>query len=342
MRFGKIDNFILFGGSQRLINFITIAKNLGFKKILVFSAPRLLSSRLSGYDMSLESCLKLKKIKYFSIEDINRFNIDKYIDGKTLGISFGAPWIFSNNFIRKFRGRLLNGHGTRLPKNRGGGGFSWQIMCGEKEGCHLFHLINEGIDTGDKIFFREFTFPKKCRIPQDYQDFFVSRETAFFRNFLKKIKSNYDFKQTAQEEKLSTYFPRLSSINHGFIDWSWKAQEIERFICAFDFPYSGASTFLDGRKVFLRGARKSKKEGYFHPFLRGLVYRKNKNFLFVAVSDGAILINQVYDEKGNDLLPVVKVGHRFVTPNNFLDKALLFRAVYDARGLKGRHHGFKE
>ena len=54
------------------------------------------------------------------------------ISNKTIGLSFGAAWIFKKQFINRFHGKLLNLHGSRLPQNRGGGGFSWRIMRGER------------------------------------------------------------------------------------------------------------------------------------------------------------------------------------------------------------------
>lgn len=331
MQFGEIDNLILFGGGQRLVNLISVAKRY---KLMVISATRLLKSKLDSEGMDVESFLKENKIRYFEVDDINSVRIDPFINENTLGISLGAPWIFSIDFINKFKGRLINGHGRKLPQNRGGGGYSWQIMRGENFGYHLFHLVDKGIDTGSIIFFDEFLFPPTCRTPKDYEDFFAKTEVEFFKEFFKRIESNFDFKEIVQQEYFSTYFPRLSTLHHGFINWNWRAQDIERFICAFDLPYKGASTFIEGKRVFLRGVTKDTSDGYFHPFMNGLIYRKTNNSLFVAVSDGTILVEEAYNEEGRDVFDKIRVGHRFVTPIKFLEEALLFYAVYDTKGLK--------
>ena len=42
---------------------------------------------------------------------------------------------------------LINFHGTRLPLDAGGGGFSWKIMREDRIDNQLVHLIDEGIDT---------------------------------------------------------------------------------------------------------------------------------------------------------------------------------------------------
>ena len=49
-----------------------------------------------------------------------------------------------------FKNKLFNLHSTGLPQNRGGGGFSWQIMMGVKS-VTARHLVDNGIDTGPII-----------------------------------------------------------------------------------------------------------------------------------------------------------------------------------------------
>lgn len=331
MIFGKIDNFILFGGGQRLVNFITAANGY---RIFVLSAPRLLSSRLDHEDITVEGYFQREDIPYASVETLDEFDSDVYINEHTLGISFGAPWIFRKKFIAKFQGRLINGHGTQLPKNRGGATFSWQIMRGDRSGAYLFHLIDEGIDTGNIITKRTFEFPTSCRTPKDFRDFYIYGEHAFFEEFLTKLAAGEEFEEVIQDESQSTYFPRLSTRHQGCINWQWSAQEIERFICAFDEPYEGASTFFDGTRVFLKGASVQYEEGTFHPAMSGLIYRKYGSKVYVAVRDGSIVIDSVADENGSCIFDHIRTGERFFTPSNVLDAAYTFKAVYDARGLK--------
>lgn len=333
MRLGQIDNLILFGGGQRLANFILCAHRAGFSEIVVFSGKRHLQENLRDHRMSLEDYFKKHKIKYFEAENIALSEVDLYLNQNSLGVSFGAPWIFTMPLIKKFKGRLINAHGMNLPRNRGGGGFSWQIMSGDKNGSCLFHLIDEGIDSGDIVCSYNFLFPRSCRIPEDYQKFFEETEIKFLKGFLKKIKINYNFKIAKQDEYKSSYFPRLSTAFHGFVNWDWEAQDIERFICAFDRPYQGASTFVNGNRVFLKGVKKFVKSKDFHPFMSGLIYRKT-NKLFVAVRGGSLLIDEVYKENGSNIALTLKVGYRFITPSKYLEEALSFRAVYDAKGLR--------
>lgn len=338
MRFGKIKHFMLLGGGPLLM-----AMALKLKKdksaVDVITSPRHAAELIwfGGKALSLENILKENTVPYRISSDINTDqNFLNHISSSTLGISFGAAWIFKPSLIGKFAGRLINCHGTCLPGDRGGGGFSWRILRGDRKGCHLFHLVDEGIDTGHIIFARKFVFPKACRIPQDYQNFFEKQAVGFFSAFLRKVKSDAAFSPVRQNEEKSSYFPRLSTQQHAFIDWSWPVQDIERFVCAFSRPYQGASSFWNGKRIFFHAVKTHLGKMSFHPFMKGLVYRKTSQ-LYIAAIGGALTVKEIYDEEGRDILSKIKVGDRFVTPSANLEQALSFRAVYDAQGLRSEN-----
>ncbi len=331
MRFGHIDTIILFGGGQRLVNFLSLAKNY---KTIVLSAPRLLNISLDQEAVTVEQYFMKHGIGYYCVEDLNNFDINPYINAHTLGISFGAPWIFKPEFINKFKGRLINAHGARLPKNRGAATFSWQIMRRDHGGCHLFHIVDGGIDTGTIIFKNEFDFPETCRTPKDYKNFFMAGEMEFFKEFMRKLEREEDFEEIPQDEEKSTYFPRLSTAHHGWIDWSWRTKDIVQFISAFDNPHEGASTFLNGKRVFIKDAAVDMSEGGFHPFMAGLIIRTVPGSILVAVKDGGIMLRSLRDEHGTDIMNAIRPGHRLATPISHLDAARAFTAVYTPQGLK--------
>ncbi len=330
MQFGDIKRFILFGGGPRLLRFMEVAR--GFSSFVV-SAPRLIEAPLKDGRTVSEHLTELE-VPFVNIEKLSAFDLNAHVDQHTLGVSFGAPWIFKKEFIDQFGGRLINGHGTRLPKNRGGASFSWQIMRGDRTGACLFHLIDGGIDTGAIVQKEDYTFPESCRTPQDYKSHHEQVEVAFFETFLRRLAVNFDFPLTLQDETQSTYFPRLSTRHHGWIDWSWSVDDLERFICAYDSPHDGGSTLWRGQRVFLRGATSTIEESSFHPFMSGLVYRTLPGSIFVAAKDGAIVVHDLKNENGESLLGSVRVGDRFQTPARELDAAREFKAVYTPGGLK--------
>ncbi len=334
MKFGKIDNFIIFGGNRTLAGFSKMMKENGYK-FVVFSSERHLSDEIE-HRVKLKDFLKSNGIKYYCSDDINKDNrVDKFITKGTFALSFDAAWIFKKEFIEKFKGKFLNSHGARLPQYRGGGGYSWQIMRKNRCGYSLLHKIDPGIDTGDIVKFREFIFPPTCNTPNEYFDVSYENDMIMLNEFIEELIKGKDFKTVSQQEYFSIYFPRLNTKKHGFINWNMNTEEIELFICAFDDPYPGASTFINGKRVFLKKVYTEFSDGPFHPFQSGLVYRKSKDALFVATRNGTLIVKEIIYEDSSSAMGDIKLGDRFYTPQKHIEESMLFRAVYTSKGLKG-------
>lgn len=338
MRFGRIDNIILFGGSPLLAEFAKSLKKSGKYRVTCFSCGRQLNEIIGKKGETLKSELRKNKVTFYDSPDICRDRrLNDLITGRTLGLGFGEPWNFDRKTIDKFGGKLLDFMGIPLPKYRGGAHYTWQIMRKDREGCCNLQVINEDMiqgvfDSGKIVKSKRYFFPASAKIPQDYFDAAVRREVAFLREFLKEIGENKVFKLKKIKEKESMYFPRLYTLKHGFIDWNWKNSEIATFIRAFDDPYKGASTFLGGKRVYLKNACAEKKDGNFHPFQYGLVYRKYKNTVFVAARDGGVAVKKITGNNGKNVMNAVRTGGRFFTPRGFLEESMLYRASYDTKG----------
>lgn len=336
MKFGKIDKLIMLGGRQLLADSVLAAIRESFE-VLVVTSKRQLTEEVDykRKRIDFKSWLTKNKIAYFASRDINTDNtIIREITAKTLALSIAAAWIFKKDFIDRFNGRLVNSHGTRLPQNRGGGGFSWQILRRNRLGFAVIHQVDPGIDTGNIIKCKEFIYPDYCRTPRDFEEFYWEKNRALIYEFISEIKTGKELELIKQQEYFSTLWPRLATDIHGFIDWSWPLADIESFICAFDDPYKGASAHINGKRVFLKKACTDFNDGGFHPFQTGIVYRKTSGALFIATKEGALLIKQVSDENGKNMFDQINLGDRFYTPQEYLEKAKSFRAVYTPEGLR--------
>ena len=331
MNFGKINKIILFGGGQIIVRFASILDKYELESLIITSNRH--AKEITGGTSTFEELLRKDNRRFIITSDINESKVITEITNETLGISSGAAWLFNAEFINLFEGRLLNAHGSRLPHDRGAGGFSWRIMRRESLGAILLHKIDPGVDTGEIIKYEEYVFPGACRKPIDYQRYNVQKYIEFLEEFIKEILSGKDFNLIPQQESFSIYFPRLSTDAHGFIDWSWTAEEIESFVCAFDSPYKGASTFIDGTRVRLKDCQLTKSDGTFHPFQFGIIYRITEYGLFVAAKGGSLIIGRVENEEGKSILERMRLGDRFYTPVDNIEKAKTFRAVYTPEGL---------
>ena len=245
---------------------------------------------------------------------------------------------FSKDIIDLFAGRLLDFMGIRLPQYRGGAHYSWQILRGNRIGCCNLQIINEDMiqgvfDSGEIVKSREYFFPPSTRIPEDYFKFAVVQENLFLQEFLEEVENGKDFELSKVQENFSMYFPRLNTIKHGFIDWRWDTKYIECFICAFDEPYAGASTFIANNKVHLKNCVAEFNEGSFHPFQVGLIYKIYNGALFIATKSGTLIVHKVMDEKGKNIIRNLLIGQRFFTPINYLEEAMTTSVEYSPDGI---------
>jgi methionyl-tRNA formyltransferase len=335
---GPVRGLVLLGGGRLLRKLSLWALSAGLP-IRVITSPRHAEEIIDGSNLIL-FCEK-NKIEHLTVEQISDESVLSFLSGTTefFYLSLGAAWIFNKKLISSvFNDRLYNLHGTRLPQNRGGGGFSWQIMMGNRFGFCVLHRVDGGVDTGDIVATEEFLYPPTARVPSDYEKIYLLKNFQFIVNFIDSHRASaHPLASTKQSEWFSTYWPRLNTELNGYIDWGLDASDLERFICAFDDPYKGASTFLNNKRVFVKSVSVSAQDGCFHPFQRGLIFRKTKNWLCVAIKNASLIVEQIRDEADRDVLGEIKVGDRFSTPHQLLESALQ-RPFYTATGLRVPHN----
>lgn len=339
MRFRPIKKIVLFGGSRLLAEFAICLSRRKELELVVFIAPRHLSESVTDDKLSLRAVLKKNKIRYFNSRDINKdSHLRKEVTKNTLGISVGAAWIFDQKTVNLFsQNHLLDFMGIDLPRYRGGAHYTWQILHQTRRGCSNLQIIQGGPDTfhkGPIIKRKEYKLPPTLHKPIDFFNFIVKNESAFLKEFLLELKRRTNFSLKKLDEYRSSYYPFLSTAKHGLINWGWSGRDIYLFINAFDNPYSGASTYLNGHRVFLKNSHLLPLQEKYHPFTSGVVVRKNKDGIFIASSGNLLNVRTVLNEKGRNIINEIGLGDRFFTPSSILDRAMEFGALYTSRGLK--------
>mgnify|MGYP001988230923 CR=1 FL=1 len=93
--------------------------------------------------------------------------LKKCIGDRTLGISINASWIFKDEIIKMFKGKLINYHNAKLPEERGAAAYSWKIMRGERKGQLTLHQIAKKIDTGPICNKMDIEFPGEVKCSAD-------------------------------------------------------------------------------------------------------------------------------------------------------------------------------
>ena len=331
---GPIKEIVLLGGGKLLRELILWAKSEKIK-VKVITSPRHEKEYVDKNKFS--NFLREQKIQYITTNDINTKLVKDFLrnSSNVFYLSCGSSWIFNSSaIISLFNNKLFNLHSTGLPQNRGGGGYSWQIMMGIKFGYSTLHLVDSGIDTGPIIKNEQFLFPAGARIPIDFEKVAEKNNLKFVTKFITDNRYKKKIIQiTPQQKYLSTYWPRLNSEISSWIDWSMSPEELERFICAFDDPYSGAKTLVNGKIVKIKGAYLSSQDGPFHSYQNGIIYRKGKNWLCVALNKLTLIITKILDEKHRNIFEKINVGDRLATPGKKLELSHK-RIIYSPSGLK--------
>jgi len=311
-----LKHIIFFGYSAVFDNLLKINRSLKLKTTIITSQDQ---SKL--FD-------KKKSPVIFNEIDTKCKNFIKKITNieKTLFISLGARHIFKKKDIENFfLDNLVNFHGTRLPLDKGGGGYSWKILREDRIDNQLVHLINEKIDMGPIINYELSLFPSYCKIPIDFENYRLKKFLNFYEKFIIEIMKDKKFKLKNQINYLGRYNPRLNTEKDGLIDWNLESYDLYNFICAFDDPYKGASTFLNNGnfgRVYLKGVHIHGGDSSNHPYMAGLVSRHDKKWLVVATrSKHMLLIEKVLDKKGTNIIEKIKAGDRFFTPISEIDKS---------------------
>jgi methionyl-tRNA formyltransferase len=338
MRFNRIDKVILFGGAPLLAATARYLKESG-TTVRIYTSPRHAAEPLDAGGTTLAQMLESLGLPFVSTEDINT---EKTLPGEitagTLGLGMGEAWSFSPEIIRRFEGRLLDFMGIPHPRYRGGAHYTWMLLRGDRQGGCNLQVINERMvqgeyDDGEIVKSNGYQFPATARTPLDYFAAAVPHEVAFIREFLDEVRAGKDFEMRKPDENRSLFLPRLHTLTHGWIDWCWSGREIERFICAFDEPYAGASSRLGGIRVHLKGAMLDESEKAFHPFQSGLLTRVTAAEGFViATRSGHLKVRSITAARDERLLRPPQVGDRLFTPAADLESALALRVSYGSKG----------
>ena len=330
--FNKLRNVVFIGETKILRELRIINHKIGLKTFFITSSHQ-------SKNIKKKNELNLKIFDKIDKTFLKYLKKNKLIIDNTLFISIGSRIIFKKEIIKNvFKDNLINVHPSMLPIGAGAGHFSWKILNNDRIEMQLIHLVNEKIDAGPIIKYEKGIFPEYCKKPIDYENFFLKNFLKFYSNFIIDLKNQKKFLLKFQPDYLGFYLPKLNTLKNGFIDWNKNSSEIYRFICAFDDPYQGASTFLNSNykeKIFLKDIFLQSGIHLNHSFMTGLIINKEKKWIEVCTPDNNILIiKKILNNKIENIIDKLKKGDRFFTPQKKLDDAKMFRAKYTPKGLK--------
>jgi len=261
----------------------------------------------------------LSKIKVAHWEANSEKEFAQLIQNKEFDLVFGMgpEWIFSASTLSLAK-RWININIIPFPRYIGGAHVTWQILNSDLEGCVVFQEMISEVDKGEILAKYDFLYSSA----NDNPNVRFERNQEELKKKLPEFMSNYSLENTFQQQidanQESEYWPRLSTEIHGWIDWSWSALDILRFISAFSSPYPGARTRL-GNDVILIRSGKILELRDFHPFSAGIILRKKGEIWLAVACRDAIL--ELECKIPNQLIKTFLNGSRLFTTQDDLETA---------------------
>ena len=222
--------------------------------------------------------------------------------GFNVAVVFGWRRVIGQSFLDRFDGRVLNVHTGELPRHRGAGGFTWQVLMGETDAVVSVHQMSAALDTGAVVFKRRRRLPDGPIYPQTIMT--SCRELLLqevFSKLIADLLGGRDLELTPQGADRGRYFPMLYTPNNGLLDFSWDVDAAVTFVRAFSYPYPGAS-FCYGDKMFrAREAIVRERDDHVHPFVHGLVADSGEVGIDVFLDGGVVRLQKIVDEQGQSV-----------------------------------------
>lgn len=178
-------------------------------------------------------------------EKTSTFIKDKSID---VLVSVNYLYIIDNQLIGLPSKFAINIHGSLLPKYRGRTPHVWAIINNESETGITAHVIDEGCDTGPILEQIQVSIESEDTgnlILEKYKKLYF----PILKDVLTKIESG-SYQLTQQDDSLATYFGKRTP-EDGQINWNWQRERIRNWVRAQAFPYPGAFSYLQGKKLII-------------------------------------------------------------------------------------------
>ncbi|MBI4549591.1 MAG: methionyl-tRNA formyltransferase [Candidatus Omnitrophica bacterium] len=188
-------------------------------------------------------------------------------------------------------------HDSFLPKYRGFAPLNWAILNGEKQTGVTAFFIAEGMDTGDIVSQRTVPIGPDDTAPAVHER--VCQETV---TLVLEICSSLDrgsIPRLPQKHDQATYTCSRHP-EDGLIDWERDTACIYNRIRALAYPYPGAFTYYQGRKLTVWSAATVRNPSVFTGRIPGKVVdiSKSEGYADVLTGDGVLRVFEVQREDG--------------------------------------------
>lgn len=242
------------GRSQILYDSIKIAVNAGHEVCFIVTCADAPEYHIRQEDFrSLATDLN---VPYLCTEKIDCPEVLDLIATTAPSTAISVNWktLIPKSFLDLFPQSILNAHAGDLPRFRGNATPNWAILAGEHQVALCIHQMSAELDAGKVLLKRFFPLTSDTYvgdiytfIEQNAPDMFLEALDTLERGCL--IGKN----QSTDPSRALRCFPRIPSDSE--IHWDQPADNICRLIRASAEPFSGAYSFLEGKRIIIWRAR---------------------------------------------------------------------------------------
>ncbi|ONI81177.1 methionyl-tRNA formyltransferase [Actinosynnema sp. ALI-1.44] len=170
----------------------------------------------------------------------------------------------------------LNVHDSLLPAYAGFSPLIWALINGEPEVGVTAHMMDETLDAGDIVLQRAIPVG-----PTDTTTDLFHRTVDLIGPITVDalaLLASGEARLTKQDRSKASFFHKRS-LEDSRIDWTWPAEDLERFVRAQPDPYPNAFTYHKGEKIRVLKASVSKA-----------CYGGTPGRIFIKEGDGVVIV----------------------------------------------------
>lgn len=234
---------------------------------------------INDYSSEIESFCKTHNINCYYRNSESFVNVD-------YSILIGWRWLIKEN-----NDKLIVIHDSLLPRLRGFNPLVTALINGDEIIGATALLATSQFDKGPIILQESLRieYPIKINKATEYMsDLYLS----MVKTLLHKIK-NDTITLTEQDESKATYSLWRDDDDY-WIDWTWNAQKIKRFIDAVGYPYLGAKSTVNGKLIRIFEVDIVNDDVIIENRTPGKVLFKDDIGLTVVCGSGLLKIKQLY------------------------------------------------
>lgn len=209
--------------------------------------------------------------------------IDKINPDFIVVIAFGQ--IIGKRLLETYKDRIINIHGSLLPKYRGAAPINWSIINGDKKTGVCSMLVEKSLDSGDVLDCREIEIKK-----EDDSITMTEKLSQLSGELIVSTLKNYEdlYKNRTIQGDNYTLAPKLDR-DMGEIDWNKSATEIRNLVRGLK-PWPSAFTYFGDEKVKIHDCEIVSNNEKIN---NGHIIKIEENSILVKANEDAIEIKEL-------------------------------------------------